>query len=345
MLKLARLAAGLALAFASPHMAFAQTAEAPAEFYRGKQVVMLIGTSAGNDYDYRGRLLARHMPKHIPGNPTMVVRNMPGGGGIVAANWMTNLAPRDGTVLHMIMQNMMSAQAMGVGGVEFDTRKFNWIGNTTDSPNVTNAWHTSSVRTIEDAKTKELVLGAPMGTAGVMYATLMNALAGTKFKIVTGYPGGNEVNLAMERGEVEGRGSNSWASWKSTKPEWLAEKKVIPLVQVGLKRHRDLPDTPLLLERATNDLDRAVLTFLSADTALSRSLITTADAPPARLEALRRAFDAVMQDPALLAEAAKAKMDISPSTGEEAQKVALSIVATKPDVVARAKSILGNLVH
>ena len=340
---LARLAAGIALAFAASQPAASQ--DAVADFYRGKQVVMLIGTSAGNDYDYRGRLLARHMGKHIPGAPTIIVRNMPGGGGIVAANWMTNLAPRDGTVLHMIMQNMMSAQAMGVGGVEFDTRKFNWLGNTTDSPNVTNSWHTSPVRTIEDAKTKELVLGAPMGTAGVMYATLMNALAGTKFKIVTGYPGGNEVNLAMERGEVEGRGSNSWASWKSTKPEWLAEKKVIPLVQVGLKRHRDLPDTPLLLELATNDLDRAVLTFLSADTALSRSVVTTTDVPPARLEALRRAFDAVMQDPALLAEAAKAKMDISPSTGEEAQKVALSIVATKPDVVARAKAILGNLVH
>ena len=345
MLHLARLAAGLALAFAASQPAASQTADSVSDFYRGKQVVMLIGTSAGNDYDYRGRLLARHMPKHIPGAPTIIVRNMPGGGGIVAANWMTNLAPRDGTVLHMIMQNMMSAQAMGVGGVEFDTRKFNWIGNTTDSPNVTNAWHTSPVRTIADVKTTELVVGAPMGTAGVMYATLMNALAGTKFKIVTGYPGGNEVNLAMERGEVEGRGSNSWASWKSTKPEWLAEKKVIPLVQVGLKRHRDLPDTPLLLELATNDLDRDVLTFLSADTALSRSLITTADVPPARLEALRRAFDAAMKDPALLAEADKAKMDISPSTGEEAQKVAVSIVAARPEVVARAKSILGNLVH
>jgi hypothetical protein len=234
---------------------------------------------------------------------------------------------------------------MGVGGVEFDTRKFIWIGNTTDSPNVTNAWHTSPVRRIEDVKTRELVVGAPMGTAGVMYATLMNALAGTKFKIVTGYPGGNEVNLAMERGEVEGRGSNSWASWKSTKPEWLADKKVIPLVQVGLKRHADLPDTPLLLELAQNDLDRDVLTFLSADTALSRSLITTPETPASRVEALRRAFDAAMKDPALLAEAEKAKMDISPSTGEEAQKVALSIVSARPEVIARAKAILGNLVH
>ncbi len=320
-------------------------ADEVADFYKGKQMTLLIGTSAGNDYDFRGRLLSRHMGKHIPGNPTIVPRNMPGGGGIVAANWMTNLAPRDGTVVHMIMQNMMSAQAMGVGGVEFDTRKFIWLGNTTDSPNVTNAWFKSSVRTIEDARKTELVLGAPMGTAGVMYATLMNALAGTRFKIVTGYPGGNEVNLAMERGEVEGRGSNSWASWKSTKPEWLADKKVIPLVQVGLKRHPDLPDVPLLLELATNPLDKDVLTFLSSDTALSRSLITTTDVPAPRVEALRRAFDAAMKDAALLGEADKAKMDISPNNGEDSQKVALSIVNARPEVIARAKAILGDLVR
>jgi len=320
-------------------------ADAVSDFYHGKQVSMIIGTSAGNDYDFRGRLLARHMGRHIPGQPTIVVRNMPGGGGIVAANWMTSIAPRDGTTLHMIMSNMMAAQAMGTSGVEFDTRKFIWIGNTTESPNVTNSWFTSGVRTIDDARKHELVLGAPMGTSGVVYATLMNTLAGTKFKIVTGYPGGNEVNMAMERGEVQGRGSNSWASWKSTKPEWLKDGKVIPLVQIGLKRHPDMPNVPLLLELAKNDEDRAVLTFLSSDTALSRSTITTADVPPERVEALRRAFDATMKDPAFLAEAEKARMDISPSTGEEAQKIADSIANAPPKVVARAKEILGDLVR
>src|SRR5262249_55212902 len=164
-----------------------------------------------------------------------------------------------------------------------------------------------------------------------------------KLKVVTGYPGGNEVNLAMERGEVEGRGSNSWASWKSTKPEWIADKKIIILVQVGLKRDPDLPDVPLLLELATNDLDRKVLTFLPAETALSRSLITTADVPPERLEALRRAFDATMKDPAFLADAEKSKMDISAMTGEESQVIADSIVNTGPDVIARAKVVLGDL--
>jgi tripartite-type tricarboxylate transporter receptor subunit TctC len=318
-------------------------ADSVADFYRGKQITLVIGTSPGNDYDFRGRLIARHMGKHIPGNPAIVVQNMPGAGGIKAANWLASIAPRDGTALHMIMTNMMAAQAIGTHGIQFDTRAFRWIGNTTSSPNVTNSWYASGITKIEQVKTRELVVGAPAGTAGVIYPTVMNALAGTKFKIVTGYPGGNEVNLAMERGEVQGRGSNSWASWKSTKPEWIAEKKIIVLVQVGLKRDPDLPDVPLLLELAGNDLDRKVLTFLSAETAISRSLVATPEVPPERVEALRRAFDATMKDPDALADANKAQMDIGPMTGEEAQVVADSIVNTPREVVARAKVVLGDL--
>jgi tripartite-type tricarboxylate transporter receptor subunit TctC len=320
-------------------------ADPVSDFYRGKTLSLIIGTSAGNDYDFRGRLIARHMGRHIPGEPAIVPRNMPGAGGVNAANWLANIAPRDGTTLHAIMTNMMAAQAIGTHGVQFDTRKFRWIGNTTSSPNVTNSWHASGITSIEQTKTRELVLGAPAGTAGVTYGTVMNALVGTKFKIVTGYPGGNEVNLAMERGEVEGRGSNSWASWKSTKPEWLAQKKIIALVQVGLKRDPELPDVPLLFELVSNELDRKVMTFLSAETAISRALITTADVPTERVEALRRAFDATMKDPQFLAEAEKAKMDISPMTGEESQKIADSIVNTPPDVVARAKATLGDLLR
>jgi tripartite-type tricarboxylate transporter receptor subunit TctC len=330
-------------AFAVCAIAIPAQADSVADFYRGKQISVVIGTSPGNDYDFRGRLIARHIGKHIPGEPTIVPRNMPGAGGVTAANWLATIAPRDGTVMHMIMTNMMAAQAIGTHGVQFDTRKFQWLGNTTSTPNVTNSWHTSGVTNIEQTKTRELVIGAPAGTAGVTYGTVMNALVGTKLKVVTGYPGGNEVNLAMERGEVEGRGSNSWASWKSTKPEWIAEKKIIILVQVGLKRDPDLPDVPLLLELATNDLDRKVLTFLSAETALSRSLVTTADVPAERVTALRRAFDATMKDPAFLAEADKAKMDISAMTGEESQLIADSIVNTPPEVIARAKVVLGDL--
>jgi tripartite-type tricarboxylate transporter receptor subunit TctC len=316
-----------------------------ADFYRGKTINLVVGTSAGNDYDFRGRLIARHMGRHIPGEPTIAPQNMPGAGGIKAANYMASIAPKDGTTVHMIMTNMMATQAMHLSGVEFDTRQFRWIGNTTSTPNVINSWHTSGITNIEQVKTKELVVGAPNRTAGVIYPTLLNKLAGMKFKIVTGYPGGNEVNIAMERGEVLGRGSNSWASWKSTKPQWISEKKIFILVQVGLKRDPELADVPLLIELASNDRDRKLMTFVSAETAISRALVTTPGVPPERVEALRRAFDATMKDPQFLADANKAQMDISPMTGEESQIIADQIANTPADVVAYAHEILGDLLR
>jgi tripartite-type tricarboxylate transporter receptor subunit TctC len=329
--------AGIWLAAASAR------ADQVADFYHGKTLNLIIGTSSGNDYDTRGRLLARHLGRHIPGEPTIVPQNMPGAGGVKAANYLATIAPHDGTVLHMIMSNMMSSEAVGAQGVQFDTRKFFWIGNTTSAPNVTVSWYKSGITTIEQVKTRELIVGAPNGTAGVLYVTAMNGVLGTRFKLVTGYPGGNEVNLALERGEIDGRASNSWGSWKSTHPDWVKDKKIIVLVQVGLKRAPDLADVPLLLELANNDMDRQVLTFLSADTAIARALVTTPDTPPERIEALRRAFDATMRDPEFLAEADKALSDIVPMRGEESQKIADSVVNTPPAVVARAKALLGDL--
>jgi tripartite-type tricarboxylate transporter receptor subunit TctC len=320
------------------------SAQTPAEFFKGKTLTVLIGTSPGNDYDFRARLIARHIGRHIPGEPQLVPRNMPGGGGIVATNYIANIAPRDGTTLYMIMSNMMTSQAMGLQGVQFDTRKFRWIGNTTSSPNVVNSWHTTGITKIEQTKTRDLVLGAPVGTAGVLYATALQKVYGAKIKLVTGYPGGGEVNIAMERGEVEGRGSNSWSSWKSTKPDWLTEKKLNILVQVGLTRDKALADVPLLLELASNDLDRQVLGFISAETAIARAIVAPPDVPADRVEALRRAFDAAMKDPELLADAAKSKIDVEPMRGEDAQKIADGIANASPAVIARARDLFGDLV-
>jgi tripartite-type tricarboxylate transporter receptor subunit TctC len=206
---------------------------------------------------------------------------------------------------------------------------------------VVTSWHTSGVRTIEDAMQRELVVGATGNASGsYLYPHALNLMVGTKFKIVTGYPGGNDVNLAMERGEVGGRGSNSWAAWKSTRPQWLAEKKIFMLVQVGVKRNPELPDVPTMQDLGKTDIDRAVLTFISADTAISRPLVTNEGVPRERVEALRRAFDATMKDPEFLAEAEKTKTDISAMTGEEAQKIAEATIATPPEVIARAKELL-----
>jgi tripartite-type tricarboxylate transporter receptor subunit TctC len=312
-----------------------------ADFYVGKTMTMVVATAPGGDYDRIGRLLASHMPDHIPGEPHMIVRNMPAGVGIQAANWLATQAPRDGTVLHMMIQNMPMHQSLGGAGVEFDARRFYFIGNVSDSPNVLNSWYTTGIRTLEDAKRHELIVGAP-GTAtdGVYYPKIINALFGTKFKIVTGYPNGNEVNLAMERGEVGGRGSNSWRSYQTTHPEWIRGDKILVLVQIGIRKHPDLPDVPLLTDLAQNDEDRALLNFISADVGIARAVVTTPDTPPERVDALRRAFYATMKDPQFLAEAAQMQIDVLPLSGEEAQKIADSIVNTPPAVIERMKALL-----
>jgi tripartite-type tricarboxylate transporter receptor subunit TctC len=323
-------------------LAIAQASADPvADFYKGKTLQMVIGVSAGGDYDLRARLLAKHLGKYIPGNPNIVAQNMLGGGGLNAANWLANVAPRDGTVVLAISSTLPVSQAVGLHGIKFDIRKLHYIGNTTDSPNVINSWHTTGITKIEQVRERELVVGSTGRSSGsYYYPAALNAWAGTKFKIVLGYPGGANVNIAMERGEVGGRGSNLWASWKSTRPHWLAEKKIFILVQVGLKRHPELADVPLMQELVKDELHRQAMVFMSADAAIARSMVTTPDTPPERVAALRRAFDAVMKDPALLAEAKQAHQDISVATGEEAQQIANSIANTNPAAVAKAKEII-----
>jgi tripartite-type tricarboxylate transporter receptor subunit TctC len=266
---------------------------------------------------------------------------MPGGIGIQAGNHLSTTAPRDGTVMTIVFQNMPVLQAIGAPGVQFDVRQWNWLGNTTDAPNVINSWYTTGITKIEQVKTRELIVGASgTGSTGYVYPAALNALAGTKFRIVGGYPGGNEINLAMEKGEVGGRGSNSWASWKSGHPHWLAEKKITMLVQVGLKRAADLPDVPLMSELAPDDEARQVLTFLSSDMGIARAFATTPGTPPERVAALRKAFADMLTDPEFVAETTRAQMDISASTGEEAQRIASSMIDMPPTIIARAKQIM-----
>jgi tripartite-type tricarboxylate transporter receptor subunit TctC len=327
----------LALTLASPTTTHADPV---ADFYRGKQVHMVIPSSTGGDYDNRARLVARHMGRHIPGEPVILPRNMPGGAGVTGANYIANVAPRDGTVLHALLQNMPVHQAVGGQGTEFDVLAFTWIGNTTSSPNIINAWHTTGITHITDVFNKELTVGAPTGTAAAVYPRALNALTGTKFKIIAGYPGGNDVNFAMERGEVGGRGSNSLAAWKATRPHWLAEKKIYHLVQIGLERHPELPDVPLMLELARSPQDREVLRFLSADTAISRAIVATPGIPADRVAALRKAFEATMKDPVFLADADKSRIDISPTSAEQARKVAEDILKASPEVKKKAKEII-----
>lgn len=328
----------LLLAAGWPAPAAAQ--QAVEDFYRGRKIDLIIGYSPGGSYDLYARLVARHLGPHIPGKPLIVPRNMPGAGSRTAATWVYNLAPRDGTVLATADQSLALQQAAGDARIQFDTAKFIYIGNPNVENNTTVTWHTSGVKTIEDAKRREVTMGATGGSTSSQYPKAMNALLGTKFKIILGYPGGNDINLAMERGEVEGRGSNSWASWKATRPQWIAEKKINILVQIGFKKAPDLPDVPLLMDLGANEADRTLLRILSASTQIGRPIFTAPGVPPERVAALRQAFDAMVRDPAFLAEAKQLNFDIEPVGGEELQKLVAEIIAIPSEQKERLKTIL-----
>ena len=310
------------------------------DFYRGKRIDMIIGYSPGGTYDLYARFVARHLGNFIPGKPLIIPRNMPGAGSRTAAAWVYNIAPRDGTVLATADQSLSLQQAAGDKRLNFDTTKFIYIGNPNIENNTTVTWHTSPVKTIDDAKRREVTMGATGGSTSSQYPKAMNALLGTKFKIILGYPGGNDVNLAMERGEVEGRGSNSWTSWKATRPNWLAEKKINILVQIGLAKAADLPDVPLLMDLAANDGDRTLLRLLSASTNIGRPIFTTPDVPPERVEALRKAFAAMIRDPAVLEQAKKEHFDIEATSGEAMQRLIAEIVGIPKAQSERLRNIL-----
>jgi tripartite-type tricarboxylate transporter receptor subunit TctC len=310
------------------------------DFYRGKKLDMIIGYSSGGTYDLYARLVARYLGNYIPGKPLIVPRNMPGAGSRAAANWVYNIAPKDGTVLATADQSLSLQQAIGDKRINFDTTKLVYIGNPNIENNTTVAWAASGIKTLDDAKKREVTAGATGGSTSSQYPKAMNALLGTKFKIVLGYPGGNDVNLALERGEVEVRGSNSWTSWKATRPDWITEQKINILVQIGLAKAPDLPDVPLLMDLAANDGDRQLLRVLSSSTHIGRPIFTAPGVPAERVDALRKAFDTMVHDPAFIQEAKREKFDIDPSTGASMQQIVDEMMAIPKAQSERLKKII-----
>jgi len=316
-------------------------ADSVADFYRGKRINLVIGFGTGGGYDSYARLLARFIGEHIPGNPGVVAQNMPGAGSRGAANWLYRVAPKDGTVIATLGQATATDQALGQPGIQFDARRFNWLGNMVVVNNILFVSAATGVKTIEDAKKKPLSIGASGGSSpSVLYPQVSNNLFGTKFKSVSGYPGGGDINLAVEREEVDGRGSDSWASIKATNPGWLADKKVNILFQVGPRREADLPDIPLWSELAQNDEQRQILDVLSGDVAVGRPILTAPDVPAERVGALRQAFDETMKDPKFLAAAEQANMYFNPIGGEELQRIVGRILKPSPEVMAKVKNAL-----
>lgn len=330
-------AASVVAVLASPAAPLAQT---PAEFYRGKTITIVVGLSAGGSYDHYARLLAEYYGRHVPGAPSVVVQNRTGAGSRNAANYVYGAAAKDGTVLAVTVNLLPLSQALDPGAVRYDLGKAHWIGNMANLVSVLALWHTAPPRSIADAQKTEIIVGATgKGTETYLAPAVLNALIGTKFKIVTGYPGINEILLAMERGEVQGR-AGSWANLVQQRPDWVRENKIVPLVIIGRARIPELQNLPLITELARDEGDRRILELVSAVSDFSRAFWVAHEVPPDRVAALRQAFDATMKDSEFLRLAQERNTDIIPTPGAEVQAVVLRMLDIPPEIAARARTLL-----
>jgi tripartite-type tricarboxylate transporter receptor subunit TctC len=316
---------------------------AQADFYKDKSLKLIVGTDAGGSYDFSARLVARHIGRALPGNPQVIVQNMPGAASMNAANFIYNVAPQDGTVIAAFVQTLPQTQLFGDKNVKFDAAKFQWIGNPSSSVTVVVAWHAAPVKTIADAFDHSIVMGAA-GQVGLDFTmpSLMNNVLGTKFQVVPGYKGGNEIDLALERGEVMGRAGQSWDGWKVTRPDWVRDRKIVPLVQIGLAKAKDLPDVPLALDLAKSDEQRRIVELFASTVAIGRPLVAGPGVPAERVSVLRAAFRATMADRQFRDEAAKTGYEIDPIYGEELQALIAHLMATPPDIATKAQRAIAT---
>jgi tripartite-type tricarboxylate transporter receptor subunit TctC len=312
-----------------------------AAFYKDKTLRIVVGVAVGSGYDINARTLARHMGTHIPGNPQIIVQNQPGAGSLTMTNTLYSLGPFDGTVIGAPFNGLPTAPLLQPNGVRFDPTKLNWIGSTNRETHVSYVWHTAPVQSLEDLKTKELVVGAQApGTTQYDFPILGNDLFGWKFRVVKGYDGTPKIHLAMESGEVQGVGATSWTTLKAINSNWLSDKKIKIIAQWALRKHPDLPDVPLVLDLAKTDADRQALLLGLARLDFGRPFFVPPGVPANRVEALRRAFDATMKDPAFLAEAEKLKLDIDPISGAQVAELIAQVAATPPDIATRVREAL-----
>jgi tripartite-type tricarboxylate transporter receptor subunit TctC len=319
-------------------VAAAQSVE---EFYRGKMLNMIVFTSPGGANDAMARLIAQHIGRHIPGRPNISVQNMSGAGGLRAANYLYKVAPRDGTVLGTINRPTAFAPLEGVKEAEFDPLKYNWLGSAAKDILIGVTWHTSPVKTLRDAQTTEVTIGADGPSADLGRLPLaINATVGTKFKMVFGYPGGTDVLLAMERGEIGGRVGWSYDSVLAQRAEWLKDKKINFLLQAGLTRDPRLPETPSIIDYAKSDIDRQVLELMFLSYEMSRPYLLPPDVPADRVGAMKAAFAETLRDEAFLADARKAPMPIDYITGEQVADLIRRADAAPPAVIERMRAIL-----
>jgi tripartite-type tricarboxylate transporter receptor subunit TctC len=326
--------------FAVPLVCYAVPAHAQS------QVSVFIGTTPGGGYDFYARALARHIGRHLPGHPTVIPKNVPGAGGLTLANYMYNRAPADGSEFATVQNGLPFEKLFQTLSPEgrnalFDATKFGWIGSITQTVFVTVTWHTAPVKTLMDATTQQVILGASATSSdSYVLAMLTNRLLDTKFKVVHGYPGAAEVDLAVENGEVQGEAGKDWTTLTSTRPQWIKDRKINILVQMGMKPHVDLKNVPMAIEHAKTPEGREIMEVVFAKFGMSRPFFAPPLVAPERLAALRRAFDATMRDDAFLADAKQLGMEINPVRGEDVELLVTRIMGTPAALAQRARDVL-----
>jgi tripartite-type tricarboxylate transporter receptor subunit TctC len=312
-------------------------AQTPAEFYKDKQITFYVGLSPGGGYDLNARLIAKYIGRYIPGNPQVIVKNMPGGGGIVMTNYVANVSPKDGLHIGAPQRGVPFEPLLGdASHAKFDAVKLQWIGSANADTSVTVATRRSGVKTWQDLKTKELIVaGTGIGTESVTVPYILRNILGLKFRVIAGFPGGSEMNLAMMRGEVDGRGTFTWTSLKPHYKEWVESGELNILVQLGLRKHPEIPNVPLIMDIAETPDQKKLLELQFTAFELGRPYFVADGVPADRVTALRRAFDQAVKDKDLLADAAKQGLEINPSTGEEMQETLVRTYATPKELVTR----------
>lgn len=309
------------------------------DFYGGKTITIVVGSAPGGSYDLYARVVARHIGKHIPGNPTFVIQNMPGANSKMMAGFVYNVAPKDGTTLGAPLNTLPINQMVEADAAKFDSARFNWLGAVSSPANVLVTWHTSGVKTLDDARNKEVIIGATTpGTTQEMFPVIANNLLGTKFKVVTGYKASTEVNLAMERGEIQGRGANTYLAYRFQNPDWIRDNKINIIFQVTETRDPSMPDTPTLLEYAGTEEQKAIISLLVKSETIGRPLLAPPGVPAERVALLRKALVDVVKDPEFLAEAEKSALEISPVPGEKLQAIVQEIVSAPAETVEKYKA-------
>jgi len=330
--------AGLAALCAAP--AAGQDA---AEFYRGKSVDLYVGFDVGGGYDLRTRMLARHLGKHIPGNPIVIAKNMEGAGSLRLANWLANVAPKDGTAIGMIARGAAFDPIIGKkDAAQFSGTDLGWIGSTSDETNVCAVMSKTGIGKFEDVLTRETVVGSTGLSDSGKFPLVLNGMLGSKFKLISGYKGTGDIVLAMERGEIEGRCGWNWSSMKSSHQGWLDQKIIVKLLQFGLKKHPELQDVPLVTDLAKTDEQKEIMKAIFASQTIGWPFLAPPGLPPARLQVLRDAFQATMQDKDFLTEAAKSGVDVRPVSGEQIKAIVAEVYAISPELAAKAADLLNK---